>query len=159
MKNLIIALFVLTSLSVKAQPKQGMQAFEISLPSLNGDTINLSSLKGKVVLLDFWASWCKPCRSANKKLSNLYPKFKDKGFEIFAVSMDKEKTDWKNAVKQDKASWIQVLNGSGFESKLAEQWELFAIPTSFLIDKDGKLVAMDLEEKELEKAIKLLIDK
>ncbi len=144
---------------VHAQPKQGGQAAEIALPSVNGDTIRLSSLKGKVVLLDFWASWCGPCRVTNKSLVKLYSKYKDKGFEIFSVSLDDEKLKWKNAIKQDKISWLQVNEGGGWDAKTAIAWEISAIPTSYLIDKDGKLLAMDLEGKELEKALKYLIDK
>jgi len=144
---------------VNAQPKQGGQAAEIALPSVNGDTIRLSSLKGKVVLLDFWASWCGPCRVTNKSLVKLYSKYKDKGFEIFSVSLDDEKLKWKNAIKQDKISWLQVNEGGGWDAKTAIAWEISAIPTSYLIDKDGKLLAMDLEGKELEKALKYLIDK
>ena len=149
----------LFSFAVNAQPKQGQLAREVALPSINGDTIRLSSLKGKVVLLDFWASWCGPCRTSNKNLVKLYPKYKDKGFEILGVSLDDEKGKWKNAIKQDKINWLQVNEGGGWEAKTALAWNISAIPTSYLIDKDGRLIAMDLEGKELEKALKYLIDK
>ena len=149
-------LFLTTS---QAQPRQGMQAYEIALPTVSGDTIRLSSLKGKVVLLDFWASWCGPCRSSNKLLNKLYPKYKDKGFEIFAVSMDNEKEDWEKAIKKDKVSWLQVNAPGGWDTPTALQWRVEALPTSYLIDKNGKLLAMDLEGKNLEKALKELIDK
>lgn len=155
---LIIIVAVIT-LNATAQPKQGMKAFEITLPTLKGDTIKLSTLKGKVVLLDFWASWCKPCRASNKELVKIYSKYKDKGFEIFGVSLDEDKTAWKKAVVTDKITWLQVNDAGGFDAKIAQQWDLYAIPTSFLIDKDGTLLAMDLEGKQLEKALKSLIDK
>jgi peroxiredoxin len=160
-RKLITSIFFsfLFSTIVNAQPKQGQSAADIALPSVNGDTIRLSSLKGKVVFLDFWASWCGPCRASNKNLVKLYSKYKDKGFEIFAVSLDDEKQKWKNAIKQDKISWLQVNEGGGWEAKTAQVWNISAIPTSFLIDKDGKLLAMDLQGKELEKALKYLIDK
>jgi peroxiredoxin len=149
----------LFSLAINAQPKQGQLAAEVALPSANGDTIRLSSLKGKVVLLDFWASWCGPCRVSNRSMAKLYSKYKDKGFEILGVSLDDEKVKWKNAIKQDKIKWLQVNEGGGWEAKTAQAWNISAIPTSYLIDKDGKLLAMDLEGKELEKALKYLIDK
>ncbi|HEX7846810.1 MAG TPA: TlpA disulfide reductase family protein, partial [Chitinophagaceae bacterium] len=145
--------------AVMAQPRQGMAAAEISLPSANGDTIQLSSLKGKVVLLDFWASWCGPCRASNKNLAKLYPKFKNKGFEIFAVSLDTDLANWKKAIAKDKVTWLQVIDAGGWDAKTAANWYVSALPTSYLIDKDGKLVAMDLEGKELEKALKYLLEK
>ena len=151
--------FFLLINTVAAQPRQGQLAAEIALPSVAGDTIRLSSLKGKVVLLDFWASWCGPCRTANKGLIKLYPKFKDKGFEIFSVSLDNDKEDWIKAIKKDKVTWFQVIDPGGWETPTAVNWRIDALPTSFLIDKEGRLVAMDLEGKDLEKALKELIDK
>ena len=142
-----------------AQPRQGQLATEVALPSLSGDTLLLSSLKGKVVLLDFWASWCGPCRSSNRELTKLYPKYKNKGFEILGVSLDDEQAKWKTAIVKDKITWLQVNDPGGWDAKTAMRWNISAIPTSFLIDKEGKLVAMDLAGKELEKALKYLIDK
>lgn len=144
-----------------AQPRQGQMAADIALPSATGDTIRLSSLKGKVVLLDFWASWCGPCRVANKGLAKIYSKFKSKGFEIYSVSLDEQKDDWQKAVKKDKISWLQVIDPGGWETPTAQRWAVYALPTSYLIDREGRLVAMDLEGKDLEKALKdmLGIDK
>ena len=140
--------------TVSAQPKQGQMAAEIALPSAAGDTIKLSSLKGKVVLLDFWASWCGPCRVANKGLVKLYDKFKKKGFEIYSVSLDEQKEAWVKAIKKDKISWLQVIDTGGWETPTASKWRVSALPTSYLIDKEGRMVAMDLEGKDLEKALK-----
>lgn len=163
MKNLrIIFSFLFSFLFfnvMDAQPRQGQLATEVALPSLSGDTLLLSSLKGKVVLLDFWASWCGPCRSSNRELTKLYPKYKNKGFEILGVSLDDEQAKWKTAIVKDKITWLQVNDPGGWDAKTAMRWNISAIPTSFLIDKEGKLVAMDLAGKELEKALKYLIDK
>lgn len=150
-------MLTLSSLIAHAQTKYGDMAPEIALPSVNGDTLRLSALKGKVVLLDFWASWCGPCRSSNKELVKIYSKYKDKGFEIFGVSLDDSKKDWLRAIKKDKIDWIQVMDTGGFASKVAQRWLIYAIPTSYLIDKDGKLIAMDLSGKGLEKALKDLL--
>jgi len=155
-----IALFFILMIAgtrLSAQIKQGYKAPEIALPTVAGDTIRLSSLKGKVVLLDFWASWCGPCRVSNKGLVKLYPKYKDKGFEILGVSLDEDQSDWQKAVKKDKISWLQVIDNGGWDSKTVNQWHISAIPTSYLINKEGVLVAMDLEGKELEKALNQLL--
>lgn len=152
-----LSFFLLITQITNAQPKYGNDAFEIALPSMNGDTLKLSSLKGKIVLLDFWASWCGPCRSANKDIGKLYSKFKDKGFEVFSVSLDDNTYAWEKAVKKDKITWQQVNDNGGWEAKTARQWYIEALPTTFLIGKDGKLLAMDLSEKQLEKALKDLL--
>lgn len=154
----LVTLVLFATQQIKAQIKQGYDAPDIALPSVNGDTILLSSLKGKVVLLDFWASWCGPCRSSNKELVKLYPKYKAKGFEIFSVSIDDDKNKWANAIKKDKINWLQVNDAGGWDAKTAVKWNINAIPTSYLIDKKGKLIAMDLEGKELEKALKDLLE-
>lgn len=160
LKKISPIIFLLTLLSKKdeAQTSYGQTAQEIKLPALNGDTIKLSSLKGKVVLLDFWASWCGPCRASNKTLVRLYDKYKSKGFEIFSVSIDEEKKDWEKAIKKDKITWLQVNDNKGWYGKVPVQWNIYQIPTSYLIDKDGRLVAMDPEGKELETLLKGLLN-
>ncbi len=156
-KYFLIALAFLATSGIEAQIRQGYDAPDIALPTLNGDTIRLSSLKGKVVLLDFWASWCAPCRISNKQLVKLYPKYKSKGFEILGISLDDDKSKWEKAIKKDNISWLQVNDGGGWDAPTAVNWHIYAIPTSYLVDKNGKLVAMDLEGKELEKALKDLL--
>ncbi|MBM3414939.1 MAG: TlpA family protein disulfide reductase [Bacteroidetes bacterium] len=140
-----------------AQPRQGQLAAEIALPSASGDTVKLSSLRGKVGLLDFWASWCRPCRVANKGLVKIYSRFKAKGFEIYSVSLDDRKEDWHKAVKKDKITWLQVIDPGGWETPTAQRWGIYALPTTYLIDKEGRLIAMDLEGKDLEDALKDLL--
>lgn len=141
------------------QIKYGNSAPEIALPSVSGDTLRLSSMKGKVVLLDFWASWCGPCRISNKGLVKLYDKYKAKGFEIFGVSLDQDWADWKKAIVKDKITWVQVIDNGGWDAPTAIHWGINAIPTSYLIDQNGKLVAMDLEGKELEDKLKEMLGK
>lgn len=159
LQKLIISAVLAISLPMVAgaQVRQGQLAYEIALPALNGDTIHLSSLKGKVVLVDFWASWCGPCRISNKKLAKVYPKYRNKGFEILGVSLDQDRKDWQKAVQKDKISWLQVNDNGGWEAKTGIQWNIDQIPTSYLIDKQGRVVAMDLDGEELEKALKALL--
>jgi len=150
---LIIGSFVVA----KAQPKPGDLAYDINLTSPKGDTISLSSMQGKVVLIDFWASWCGPCRLSNRQLVKLYSKYKDKGFEIYGVSLDENKKDWMRAIKQDKIAWTQVIDNRGWEAQTAIDWNLYQIPTSYLVNKDGIIVGVDLEKNDLEKALKNLL--
>jgi peroxiredoxin len=156
--SLFVVLIMLLSKKDEAQASYGKNAMEISLPAMNGDTIKLSSLKGKVVLLDFWASWCGPCRVSNKYLVKLYDKYKTKGFEIFSVSIDEDKKDWLKAIKRDKITWLQVNDNKGWYGKTPTSWNIYQIPTSYLIDKDGRLVGMDVEGKELELMLKDLLN-
>ncbi|RZM10615.1 MAG: TlpA family protein disulfide reductase [Pedobacter sp.] len=164
MRNVVI-LFLFTIISSKpsyAQSKQEVPnimdpRLAIHLPDAKGDSIKLAAMKGKVVLVDFWASWCGPCRASNKSLVKLYKKYKDEGFEIFAISLDESRKDWLKAVTADKITWVQVNDNRGHEAETAARWNITQIPTSYLIDKSGNVVGMDMEGKELDNAIKELL--
>ncbi len=158
MKKIFLALIVCSgSIIGNAQLKIEQIAPEISLPNVNDSIINLSSLKGKVVLIDFWASWCGPCRAANPSVVKLYNKLKDKGFEVFGVSIDSKKANWVKAIRQDKIKYTQVNDNGGWNSTVAATFGVNQIPTSFLLDKTGKVVAIDLGGKALEEKIKMLL--
>ncbi len=153
---IIILVFIFSATSF-AQVTIGQEAPEISLPNAVGNNISLSSLKGKVVLIDFWASWCGPCRKSNPGIVKLYNKYKAQGFEVYGVSLDESKKKWINAVKKDKITYTQVIDINVWESDVALKYGIEAIPTNFLMDKTGKIVAIDLEGKDLDEMVKSLL--
>ena len=160
MKHLFafVLITVLATTTSFAQPKIGSKAPDINLPNINGGSTSLSSLKGKVVLIDFWASWCGPCRINNKKVLPVYNKYHDKGFEIFGISIDDNKVPWVKAVKQDKSEWIQVIDTKAATgNELTQTWNIQYIPSTFLIDKKGMVVAAGLEKGELETLLKKML--
>lgn len=158
MKKLFLAAVILLgSFAGRAQLRVGEAVPEIELPDTKDSLTKLSSLNGKVVLIDFWASWCAPCRAANPFVQKLYSKYKDKGFEVFAVSLDTKNKEWLKAIKQDKLKYTQVIDNSGWRSKVAEKYFVDQLPTNFLIDRTGKIVAIDLEGKELFDKVKSLL--
>jgi peroxiredoxin len=130
---------------------------EINLPNVNGENISLKSLKGKVVILDFWASWCGPCRGTNAELVKLYKKYKAKGVEIYSVSIDEDIVAWKKAIKKQKITWLQVNDPGNWDSKTARAWGIEAIPATFIIDKKGIIRNGNLDGKELIKEIDKLL--
>jgi thiol-disulfide isomerase/thioredoxin len=158
-KLILILLFVACSKLVTAQlPNISDPRVHIKLPTLKGDSLTLESFKGKVIVLDFWASWCLPCRTANRELSKLYTKYKTKGFEIFSVSIDENKKDWQKAVAKQKINWVQVNDPRGWDAQTAIRWNISQLPTTYLIDKKGDVVSIDLEGKELDENVKKLLD-
>jgi thiol-disulfide isomerase/thioredoxin len=126
---------------------------EIKMPDIKGEMFELSSLRGKYVLVEFWASWCGPCRIQNPSLRKVYKKYHDKNFEIVAITLDTDVLKWKKAVEKDKLTWIQLGDLKGWDNSLARQWGINAIPFNFLIDKEGKIIAYDLRGKQLGKKL------
>lgn len=118
-----------------------------------GQEFKLSSLKGKYVLVDFWASWCGPCRAENPHLLKAYKELKDKGFEIVGVSLDEKKEQWLGAVKQDGMPWIQVSDLKGFKTEIAVKYGIDAIPQNFLINPEGIIVAKNLRGEDVKEKI------
>jgi peroxiredoxin/ribosome-associated translation inhibitor RaiA len=143
-------------LLIAAPSSVGDMAAEVKQPNTQGDTIALSSYRGKWVLLEFWASWCGPCRAENPSLVKTYHSFKDKNFEILAVSLDKSGTEWKNAIVKDGLPWMQVSELNGRENTASLTYGVNTIPDNVLIDPTGKIVARGLRGEEL---IKWLVEK
>ena len=158
MNRIWFTLFLLiTSLNLFSQMRPGQTAADLSLPDLNGKLVSISELRGKVVLIDFWASWCGPCRHNNPRLVKLYNKYHEKGLEIYGVSLDEDMGDWKKAVHHDKLSWIQVIDDKGWAASSINTYGVDFIPSSFLIDKQGIIRTMNLEGSELESSVKDLL--
>ncbi|ULQ53544.1 peroxiredoxin family protein [Flavihumibacter fluvii] len=152
MKALLSALFTMVIfLTVNAQPKIGTIAPDISLTNNNGQTIKLSSLRGKVVLVDFWASWCMPCRKSNHAILPVYNKYKNKGFEVYGISLDQDSVAWQKAVMADRINWLQFNETGGWETNTANAWKIEFLPTSFLLDKNGMIISIDPGTTELNK--------
>lgn len=133
----------------------GSQERDIALPNPEGDTLRLSDLKGQYVLLDFWASWCRPCRHENPNVVAAYKKYHDKGFTVFSVSLDSQKSRWKQAITQDGLVWpTHVSDLKGWKSSAAQLYHVRSIPHSFLIDKEGNIIANNLRGEALQNKLK-----
>jgi len=129
------------------------KTIDFTLPDKNGNEFKLSSLKGKYVLVDFWASWCVPCRAENPFLLKAYNELREKNFEIVGVSLDDAKAAWLRAVEQDKLPWAQVSDVKGFKTEIALRFGISAIPQNVLIGPDGKVIAKNLRGEDVNKKI------
>ena len=123
----------------------GSVAPEVILSDTTGKDIALSSLRGKYILLDFWAGWCGPCRMENPNILKNYLKYKDKGFEVYQVSLDRSRSDWVNAIKKDNLIWYNVSDLKYFQSEAAAIYNIDRIPKGFLLDPNGVIIAKDIE--------------
>jgi peroxiredoxin len=132
----------------------GKKVPELALPDTEGKTITLSSFRGKYLLVDFWASWCSPCRQENPNVVRAYQEFKNKNFTILGVSLDKEKDPWIEAIRQDKLEWTQVSDLKYWNSKAVELFKFEGIPFNLLIDPEGKVIAQELRGTDLENKLK-----
>jgi peroxiredoxin len=135
----------------------GAKAAEFTLPDVNGKPVSLSSYKGKYLLIDFWASWCGPCRRENPNVVKAYNNYKDKGFEILGVSLDRSKESWIEAIKKDNLTWTQVSDLKYWESEPAKLYGVEAIPSNFLLDKEGNIIGKNLRGEELDAKLKELM--
>lgn len=137
----------------------GKSAPNFQLNTPNGKFITLSSFKGKYILLDFWASWCKPCRKANKHLKKIYHKYKGEKFEIISISMDNDKKLWTNAIQKDQINWTSVSDLEGFKnSEIRKKYHVKQLPTTFLLNKEGGVINQNMKIEELKKELENIFE-
>ncbi len=143
----------------KAQntPKIGLEigdtAPDFGLPDPKGTFVTLSQFRGKTTLIDFWAAWCGPCRRENPNVVAVYQKYKDKGFQVLGVSLDNDKQKWTEAITKDNLTWTQISDLKHFDSAVVPLYQVEGIPTNFLIDKNGIILAKNLRGVELALAV------
>ena len=135
--------------------KVGRQAPDFTLPTLDGSTVTLYDVKAPVKILDFWASWCAPCRKKNKELNQQYPELQKTGLEVISISLDNKKESWLQALKEDQVQWIQVIDERGFEqSRVRAAYKVEQVPTVYLIGPDGNILLKNPELQEIYEIIK-----
>ncbi|MCX8112926.1 MAG: AhpC/TSA family protein [Bacteroidia bacterium] len=141
-------------IQVEGRLRRGQPAPDITLPDTEGKIRRLSDLRGKWVLIDFWASWCRPCRMENPNVVRLYQKYKSRGFEIFGVSLDQNREAWLQAIRNDNLTWIHVSDLRGWQSAGAQLYRVSGIPFTVLVDPEGRISAKGLRGESLEAKLK-----
>lgn len=145
-------------IDLRTQFEEGQVAPDFTQDTPEGEPFSLSDLRGKYVLIDFWASWCGPCRRENPNVVRLYDQYKDKGFDILGVSLDNDKSRWLAAIEKDQLTWKHVSDLKGWSNNVAQQYNIRSIPSTILIDPEGKIVAKNLRGTSLEAKLKELFD-
>jgi len=146
-------------LAVNKNIKVGDKYADFEQANTEGKPVKLSQVKGKYILLDFWASWCGPCREENSNLAATYARFKDKGFAVLGVSLDDNKGNWLKAIKTDQLTWENVCDLRGDKNQVALMYGINAIPNNFLIDSNGVVIARNLRGEKLDEALEKLLEK
>jgi peroxiredoxin len=131
----------------------GAIAANFSLPSQDGKLIQLSDFRGKYVFLDFWASWCLPCRASNPELVKVYEKFRGPNFEILGVSLDKKREAWTKAIKKDGLEWVHVSDLKYFDSEMIQLYNITNVPMTYLLDPEGTIIAQNIHVGQLEQLL------
>ena len=150
----VVMILLLAVTGSYAQLKIGDTLPDITLQNDKNSSVELHSFKGKTILVDFWASWCLPCRKANKHLVKLYDKYKDKNFEIVGISIDTDSAKWLKAIQQDRLKHQQMIDPKGFDAPSALLFGVDALPAAYLFDSFGKLIAINPTEEQIISQIK-----
>ena len=127
----------------------GAKAPDFTLPDVNGNLVTMSSVKGKIKILDFWASWCGPCRLNNPELKKIYEEFHEKGLVIIGVSLDDEKEDWQMAIEDDGLDWVNVSSLKGWECEIVRLYNVKGVPSLFILDENNNIIATGLRDEQL----------
>ena len=152
-KNSVFGKQIKEAVDIDALTSIGKPAPDFAQPDTTGKIIDLKNLRGKYVLVDFWASWCGPCRKENPNVLAAYDKYHNKGFDIISISLDKNKNSWIKAIQADGLSWMHVSDLKGWKNAAAAKYGVKLIPQNFLLDKDGKIIARNLRGPALDKKL------
>ena len=153
----------MTEMSIQRIPilkklKIGNPALPIDVETTAGDRITLGSYRGKVLLVDFWASWCKPCRQEMPTVKSVYKEFHEKGFEILGISLDQSEASFEGYIEEQGITWPQIFDGKGWKSSVGQKYGINSIPATFLIDRKGTIRYRDLRGDKLREAVRELIE-
>ena len=131
----------------------GVAFNDVVLKDSSGYDVNTKQFRGKYTLIVFWATWCGPCRADHPDLNALYTRYKDKGLEMVGISLDRDKEKWKKAIVKDKLDWLQIIEPNAIDSEIARYYGIESVPVSFLLDKTGKIIGVNMPSKEIEAKI------
>jgi len=152
MRKIVFAFFLIANMTT-AQINVGDTIPSITLKSSNNKEVNITSFKGKYVLIDFWASWCAPCRLGNKKLVKLYNEVNQDKIEIIGISIDADVNKWLKAIEKDKIKFTQLIDSKGFDAETAVQFGVDELPSKYLFNREGILIAKNPSDEEIIKLI------
>ena len=152
MRKIVLAFFLIANMTT-AQINISDTIPSITLKSSDNNDLNITSFKGKYVLIDFWASWCAPCRLGNKKLVKLYNEVSQDKIEIIGISIDTDVNKWLKAVEKDKIKFTQLIDSKGFDAETAVQFGVDELPSKYLFNQEGILIAKNPSEEEITKLI------
>lgn len=146
------------TIEVAKETAIGKQAINFRQRNASGKVVSLSSFRGKYVLVDFWASWCGPCRAENPNIVRLYNEFKHEDFDVLGVSLDNSRDAWLHAVSVDHLTWTEVCDLTGWQNSTVRAYGIKGIPFNLLLDKNGKIIAKNLFGKTLENKIREILN-